>query len=126
MKYDLVYLAAGALLGAYMRYQVTGEGFFIGSLPVSVLIVNVIGSFILGASSTAVSGLGLDERYTILIGIGFCGSLTTMSSFAFETVNLVTAGEIATAGADIVLNVGASIGAIILGRAVVTLLLGLG
>ncbi|MGH9920326.1 MAG: fluoride efflux transporter FluC, partial [Nitrososphaerales archaeon] len=64
MKYDLVYLAAGALLGAYMRYQITGEGFFIGSLPVSVLIVNIIGSFILGASSTAVSGLGLDERYT--------------------------------------------------------------
>lgn len=126
MKYDLLYLAAGALLGAYIRYQVTGEGLFVGSLPVSVLVVNVVGSFILGASSAVVSGIGLDERYTILIGIGFCGSLTTMSSFAFETVNLVTAGEIATAGADIALNVGASIGAIILGRALVTLLLGLG
>jgi CrcB protein len=126
MKYDLLYLAAGALLGAFLRYKVTGGNLFIGSLPVSVLIVNIVGSFILGASSTAVSGLGLDERYTLLIGIGFCGSLTTMSSFAFETVNLISVGEVATAGLDIILNVSASIGAIILGRAIMTLLLGLG
>ena len=126
MKYDLVYLAAGALIGAFLRYKVTGDNLFVGSVPISVLIVNILGSFILGASSTAVSNLGLDERYTLLIGIGFCGSLTTMSSFAFETVNLISVGELATAGVDIVLNVGASIGAIILGRALVTLLLGLG
>jgi len=126
MKYDLLYLAAGALLGAFLRYKVTGDNLFVGSLPISVLIVNILGSFILGASSTAVSDLGLDERYTLLIGIGFCGSLTTMSSFAFESVNLISVGELATAGVDIVLNVGASLGAIILGRAVMTLLLGLG
>jgi len=114
MKYDLVYLAVGALLGAFLRYKVTGDNLFAGGLPISVLLVNIIGSLILGASSTAVSSLGLDERYTLLIGIGFCGSLTTMSSFAFETVNLISVGEIATAGLDIVLNVGASLGAIIL------------
>ena len=124
MKYDLVYLAAGALLGAFLRYKVTGESLFIGSLPISVLLVNILGSFILGASSTAVSNLGLDERYTLLIGIGFCGSLTTMSSFAFETVNLLTVGEIVTGMADIVLNVGASLGAVLLGRALMVLLLG--
>jgi len=126
MKYDLVYLAVGALLGAYLRYKVTGGNLFLGTLPVSVLIVNIIGSFVLGVSSTAVTQLGLDERYTILIGIGFCGSLTTMSSFAYETVNLVSVGELATAGADIVLNVGASLGAIIIGRALVALLVGPG
>jgi CrcB protein len=126
MKYDLLYLVAGAVLGAFLRYKVTGGNLFIGSLPVSVLLVNITGSFILGMSSTAVSSLGLDERYTLLIGIGFCGSLTTMSSFAFEAVNLISVGELATAGADIMLNVGASLGAIILGRALMTVLLGLG
>jgi fluoride exporter len=105
---------------------VTGGNLFIGSLPVSVLIVNILGSFILGASSTAVSSLGLDERYTLLIGIGFCGSLTTMSSFAFETVNLAGVGELAIAALDVVLNVGASLGAILLGRAIISLILGLG
>jgi len=126
MRYDLAYLAAGALLGVFLRYEVTGDNLFIGSLPISVLLVNIIGSFILGASSTAVSGLGLDQRYTLFIGIGFCGTLTTMTTFAYETVNLIGIGELATAAVSIVLNVGASFGAIILGRAVVTLLIGLG
>jgi CrcB protein len=126
MRYDLLYLAVGALLGVFLRYKITGDNLFVGSLPISVLLVNIIGSFILGMSSAAVSSLGLDERYTLLIGIGFCGSFTTMSSFAFETVNLIGVGEIATASVDIILNVGASLGAIILGRAVMTLLLGLG
>jgi len=126
MKYDLVYLVIGALLGVFMRYKMTGSPLFMGSLPISVLLVNVIGSFVLGASSTAVTSLGLDERYTLLIGIGFCGSLTTMSGFAFETVNLIDVGQVATAALDIILNVCASLGAILLGRAVITLLLGLG
>ena len=51
---------------------------------------------------------------------------TTMSTFAFETVNMASVGELALAGVSVLLNVGASLGAIILGRAVVTLLLGLG
>jgi CrcB protein len=126
MRYDLLYLAGGALLGVYLRYRITGDNLFIGSLPISVLLVNVIGSFILGMSSTAVSSLGLDERYTLLIGIGFCGSFTTMSSFAFETVNLIGVGELATAALDVIMNVGASLVAIILGRAVISLLFGLG
>ena len=126
MRYDLLYLAVGALLGVYLRYKITGDNLFLGSLPISVLMVNVVGSLILGMSSTAVSSLGLDERYTLLIGIGFCGSFTTMSSFAYETVNLIGMGELATAALDVLLNVGASLGAILLGRAVISLLLGLG
>lgn len=55
MKYDLVYLVIGALLGVFLRYKMTGSPLFLGSLPISVLLVNVIGSFVLGASSTAVS-----------------------------------------------------------------------
>jgi fluoride exporter len=126
MKYDLLYLAAGALIGVYLRYKVTGDNLFFGSLPLSVLLINILGSFILGASSTAVTDLGLDQRYTLLIGVGFCGTLTTMSTFAFETVNMASIGEFALAGVNVLLNVGLSLGAIILGRAVVTLLLGLG
>ena len=125
MRLDLLYLVAGAVLGVFARYYITGNSWFVGSLPVSVLVVNIIGSFILGASSAAVSGLGLSQDYTLFVGIGFCGTLTTMSTFAFETVNLIGVGELATAGLSILLNVGLSFGAIILGRAVVTLLLGL-
>ncbi|HUI00630.1 MAG TPA: CrcB family protein [Nitrososphaerales archaeon] len=126
MRLDLVYLAAGAVLGVFTRYYITSENLFVGSLPVSVLTVNIIGSFILGATAAAVSGLGLSQDYTLFIGIGYCGTLTTMSTFAFETVNLIGVGELATAGASILLNVGCSFGAIVLGRAVISLLFGLG
>ena len=126
MRLDLVYLAAGALLGVFLRYYVTSDNLFIGELPVSVLVINIIGSFILGATATAVSELGLSQDYTFFIGIGFCGTLTTMSTFAFETVNMLSVGELATAGVSIILNVGCSFGAIILGRALVMLLVGLG
>jgi fluoride exporter len=126
MRLDLLYLLAGAVLGVLMRYYITGDNLFIGSLPVSVLIVNIIGSLILGASAAAITGLGLSPDYTLFIGIGFCGTLTTMSTFALESMNLVGVGEFATAGAYIFLNVGCSFGAILLGRAIVNLLIGLG
>jgi CrcB protein len=122
LKWDVVYVIVGAVAGALIRYRITGSSLFLGSLPVSVLIVNVVGSLILGATSTAVTSLGLDQRYTLLIGIGFCGTLTTMSSFAFESASLITIGKLLLAGIDIVANVGASILAIFLGRALVLLL----
>jgi CrcB protein len=124
MKWDFVYLIAGAVIAVLIRYKVTGEGLFVGSLPVSVLIINVIGSLILGMSSTAVSSFGLDQRFTLFIGIGFCGTLTTMSTFAFETVSLMSAGKLLLAGAMVFLNVGASLLAILLGRAIVLALAG--
>jgi len=124
MKWDIAFLIVGAVAGVLIRYEVTGDSIFFGSVPVSVLIVNITGSFILGLSSTAVSSFGLDQRYTLLIGIGFCGTLTTMSSFALETVNLLSVGKLLIAGADIILNVGLSLLAIVAGRALVLALVG--
>lgn len=124
MKWDILYLIIGAVAGVLIRYEITGDSLFFGSVPVSVLIVNITGSFILGLSSTAVSSFGLDQRYTLLVGIGFCGTLSTMSSFALETVNLLSVGKLLVASADIVLNVGASLLAIVAGRAIILALVG--
>jgi len=124
MKLDILYLAIGAILGTLLRYRITGEHLFFNSVPLSVLIVNLTGSFILGLSMTAITRLGLDPRYTLFIGIGFCGALTTMSSFAFETMGLIDLGTILLAVLDILLNVGGSILAVFAGRAVLLLLIG--
>ncbi|MDG6905537.1 MAG: CrcB family protein [Nitrososphaerota archaeon] len=115
MRLDLAYLAVGAILGASLRYFITGKALFLDSVPVSVLIVNVLGSFILGFTMTGVRTLGFDQRSVLLVGVGFCGSLTTMSSFAFETVSLIDVGKLVLAGLDLILNVGLSILAIIAG-----------
>jgi len=125
LRLDLLYVALGAIAGAFLRYFVTSESLFLEGIPVSVLIINIIGSFILGLTMTGVKELGFDPRFVVFIGVGFCGSLTTMSSFAYETVNLFDVGKLALAGINIIWNVSLSILAIIAGQAIINLIAGL-
>jgi CrcB protein len=74
-----VYVAAGAALGAPVRY-VAGH-LFDARVPGGTIAVNLVGSFLLGLfSALALSGDG-----TAFLGTGFCGALTTYSSFAVHT-----------------------------------------
>jgi fluoride exporter len=125
MRLDILYVMLGAIVGALLRYAVTSEALMIEGLPVSVLIINVAGSFILGLTMTGVRELGFDPNFVPLVGVGFCGSLTTMSSFAYETVNLLDTSKLALLGLNILLNVGLSIGAMIAGQAIINWVAGL-
>jgi CrcB protein len=74
-----VYVALGASMGAPLRY-VAGH-LLDGRLPRGTILVNWLGSLLLGWFS----GLGLDGHATALLGTGFCGALTTYSSFMVQT-----------------------------------------
>jgi CrcB protein len=120
---EFALLAAGAVAGAFVRYKMAESPLILGTLPVNILIINVIGSFILGIFSILFIAWNLDARYSLLVAIGFCGSLTTMSSFALETTALFENRQFGNVALNIIANVGLSIGALMGGRSLTSLIM---
>jgi len=119
---EFAFLAVGAVAGAFVRYKLAESPLILGTLPINILVINVIGSFILGAFSILSVLLNLDTKYSLLAAVGFCGSLTTMSSFALETSNMIDNKQFANVTINIIANVGLSIGAIVGGRSIASVL----
>ncbi len=113
---EFALLALGAVVGAYLRYRIVESPVAFYGLPLNVLAVNVVGSFILGLFSVLSVALNLNSQYTMFAAVGFCGSFTTMSSFALETTNLLEGNRFMLLALNIIANVGLSLGAIIGGR----------
>ena len=113
---ELAFLGMGAVLGAFVRYKITASPLILNTLPVNVLIVNVIGAFILGIFVVLSQQWNWDGRFSLFVAVGFCGSLTTMSSFALDSSNLLDNSHYGALAANILANVGLSIGALIGGK----------
>ena len=120
---EFAFLAVGAVAGAFVRYKMAESPLIFGTLPVNILLVNVIGSFILGVFSILAVLWNLDARYSLLIAVGFCGSLTTMSSFALETTSMIDNRQFGNVALNILANIGLSIGTIMGGRSLAGLLI---
>ena len=117
---EFVFLAAGSVFGAFLRYKITESPLLFNTLPLNVLIVNVIGAFILGAFVILSEQWDLDGRYSLLAAVGFCGSLTTMSSFALDSSNLLDNQHYGALAVNIIANIGLSIGALIAGKSIMS------
>ncbi len=115
---EFVLLAVGAVVGAFLRYIMVASPQTVGGVPVNVLAVNVIGSFILGLFSVLAVALNLDSNYTLLVATGFCGAFTTMSSFALETSNMMDSNRFVLVILNILANVGLSLCAVLGGKVV--------
>ena len=120
---DILFLSIGAIGGAFIRYRITAYPETYGVMGSNVIIVNIIGSFILGAFSIISAYYSLDTKYSLLIAIGFCGSLTTMSSLALESIIMFENREILNVFINVIANVSFSILSLIGGRILLTLLL---
>jgi CrcB protein len=93
---DVLVICLGAIVGANARYfisryaaQALGPVF-----PYGTLLINVVGSLIVGFFLVWTSERVLaDPRWRLLVVVGFCGSLTTFSGYAFESISYFDRGQ---------------------------------
>jgi CrcB protein len=88
-------VVAGAMIGAPLRYlaDLLVQSRHDTVFPWGTLTVNAAGSLILGAAAGAVSG-GAPAWLLTMVGTGFCGALTTFSTFGYETLRLMEDGSV--------------------------------
>jgi CrcB protein len=117
-----LWIAIGGAFGSVARYWCSGVAarLFGESFPWGTLIVNVLGSLVIGffAAITGPDGrllVGTVTRQFVMVGI--CGGYTTFSSFSLQTLNLLHEGQWLYAGANIVASVALCLIAIWLGHA---------
>ncbi|MBQ0897548.1 fluoride efflux transporter CrcB [Micromonospora sp. U56] len=108
-------IAVGAALGAPLRYLTDRavQARHDSLLPWGTLTVNMAGSLLLGVLLAVPAG----PAVTALVGTGFCGALTTWSTFGYETLRLARAGARRHALANVLLSVAAGLAAATLGYA---------
>ncbi|GIU26326.1 fluoride efflux transporter CrcB [Shewanella schlegeliana] len=118
---NVLFVALGGSIGAVFRYlisllmlQVFGSGF-----PFGTLVVNILGSFLMGVIFALGQVSELSPEIKAFIGVGMLGALTTFSTFSNETLLLMQEGELVKAVLNVVVNVGVCIFVVYLGQQLV-------
>ena len=102
---ELLLVAMGAVPGALLRWQLALH------IDDQNMLANILGAGLLGL----LAGLPVAPRRQLLVGIGFCGSLTTFSSWMLDAVRLLGVGDFKSAAGLIGLTLGLGLGAAALG-----------
>lgn len=109
-------IAVGAAIGAPLRYladrfvQSRHDSVF----PWGTFMVNIVGSGLVGL----LAGLNAGDTVVAAVGLGFCGALTTYSTFSYETLRLLDDHARMQALANVTASIVGGVGAVLLGFAV--------
>ena len=115
LKLTAIFLGGG--LGAASRYLATAAcSKLCGTFPLGTLGVNVAGSFIMGFIFLLfMEKISVPDELKLFLTVGFCGGLTTFSSFSLDVWNMFCAGEFIKAALYVLLSLILSVGALFAG-----------
>lgn len=115
---QVIFVGIGGFFGAISRYIVSKNttGIF-GIFPIGTLIVNVVGSFILAfIYYSALESKLVTPEVRSLLGVGFIGAFTTMSTFSYETFRFFEVGDYRSFAVNFLANTVLCLFAIYLGK----------
>jgi len=93
---DFLAISVSAIVGANLRYLLSrlAAKEFGPVFPYGTLFINILGSFIVGFFVIwTTERVLIDPRWRLLVVVGFCGSFTTFSSYAFESMSYFAQGQ---------------------------------
>lgn len=117
-----LWVAIGGAIGSVARFWTDGlvSEKYGSAFPLGILVINIVGSFIIGALGALAGASGkMDPQTRIFVTqffmVGVCGGYTTFSSFSWHTLRLLRDGQWLYAGANILLSVALCLVAVWLG-----------
>ena len=111
MVKSLLAVAVGSALGALLRWSLGMKlNGLLPGIPPGTLAANLLGAFIIGMALAWIAGSpSVSPEWRLLITTGFCGGLTTFSTFSAEVFTLLQQGRLAWAALAIGVHVGGSL-----------------
>ena len=107
----VVAISLGAAIGALLRWALgTRLNSLFPDIPPGTLVANLVGGYVVGvAMAWFATAPAISPEWRLLIVTGFCGGLTTFSTFSAEVVTLLQQGRLAMAGATVAVHVVGSV-----------------
>ena len=106
MYFSLLSIALGSVIGAWLRWGISLRfNRVFENIPFGTVIVNLIGAFIIGLAVSFFSNSSISPNYKLFVVTGFCGALTTFSTFSIEIIELLQASKLEYAISTIAIHV---------------------